>query len=59
MENTISGTNFSFPNQKGLYKGKVRDVYEADRPRMAAPQLALFQLALGRLHHGDQRAQRG
>ena len=28
MENTISGTNFSFPNQKGLYKGKVRDVYE-------------------------------
>jgi len=27
MKNTLIRTNFSFKNQKGLYKGKVRDVY--------------------------------
>jgi phosphoribosylaminoimidazole-succinocarboxamide synthase len=27
MVQTIIGTQFSFPGQKGLYKGKVRDVY--------------------------------
>ncbi|GAB5563978.1 MAG: phosphoribosylaminoimidazolesuccinocarboxamide synthase [Winogradskyella sp.] len=27
MSNTIIDTNFSFPNQKNLYKGKVREVY--------------------------------
>ncbi|OBX26925.1 phosphoribosylaminoimidazole-succinocarboxamide synthase [Gelidibacter algens] len=25
--NTITATNFNFPNQKGFYKGKVREVY--------------------------------
>ncbi|HNU60547.1 MAG TPA: phosphoribosylaminoimidazolesuccinocarboxamide synthase, partial [Aquaticitalea sp.] len=25
--NTITSTNFSFPNQKSVYKGKVREVY--------------------------------
>lgn len=28
--NTITQTNFSFPNQKSVYKGKVRDVYNID-----------------------------
>ncbi|MDT7827383.1 phosphoribosylaminoimidazolesuccinocarboxamide synthase [Pricia sp. S334] len=27
MKNTITATNFSFPGQKSLYKGKVREVY--------------------------------
>lgn len=27
MKNTVTGTNFNFPKQKSLYKGKVRDVY--------------------------------
>ncbi len=27
MANAIVKTNFSFPGQKGLYVGKVRDVY--------------------------------
>jgi phosphoribosylaminoimidazole-succinocarboxamide synthase len=27
MDNSITKTNFSFPGQKGLYIGKVRDVY--------------------------------
>ncbi len=27
MNNTITDTNFNFPGQKGVYKGKVREVY--------------------------------
>jgi phosphoribosylaminoimidazole-succinocarboxamide synthase len=27
MSNTITTTNFSFPNQKSVYRGKVREVY--------------------------------
>ncbi|MDO9037059.1 MAG: phosphoribosylaminoimidazolesuccinocarboxamide synthase, partial [Lutibacter sp.] len=27
MGNTINNTAFSFPNQKSLYRGKVREVY--------------------------------
>ena len=27
MKNTITKTNFNFPNQTNLYIGKVRDVY--------------------------------
>ena len=27
MKNTITKTNFNFPNQTNLYQGKVRDVY--------------------------------
>jgi phosphoribosylaminoimidazole-succinocarboxamide synthase len=27
MSNTIQSTNFSFPGQKSLYRGKIRDVY--------------------------------
>ncbi len=30
MVQTIIGTQFSFPKQKSLYKGKVRDVYNID-----------------------------
>ncbi|WP_457617269.1 phosphoribosylaminoimidazolesuccinocarboxamide synthase [Lutibacter sp.] len=27
MSNTVNNTNFNFPNQKSVYKGKVREVY--------------------------------
>jgi len=27
MTNALKGTNYSLPNQKSLYTGKVRDVY--------------------------------
>lgn len=30
MSNTLASTDFNFPNQKSVYKGKVRDVYEID-----------------------------
>jgi phosphoribosylaminoimidazole-succinocarboxamide synthase len=30
MQNVITQTNFNFPGQKSLYKGKVRDVYNID-----------------------------
>jgi phosphoribosylaminoimidazole-succinocarboxamide synthase len=30
MQNVITQTNFNFPAQKSLYKGKVRDVYNID-----------------------------
>jgi phosphoribosylaminoimidazole-succinocarboxamide synthase len=30
MSNAITKTNFTFPRQKGLYVGKVRDVYNID-----------------------------
>ena len=28
--NTINHTNFNFPNQKSVYRGKVREVYNID-----------------------------
>jgi hypothetical protein len=27
MSNTITTTDFNFPNQKSVYRGKVREVY--------------------------------
>lgn len=30
MTKAITGTDFSFPGQKGIYRGKVRDVYNID-----------------------------
>ena len=30
MNNAVLETNFNFPKQKSLYKGKVRDVYNID-----------------------------
>ncbi|MCM5664139.1 phosphoribosylaminoimidazolesuccinocarboxamide synthase [Galbibacter mesophilus] len=30
MSNTITATNFNFPKQKNVYKGKVREVYNID-----------------------------
>jgi len=30
MSNTVVKTDFNFPRQKGVYKGKVRDVYNID-----------------------------
>ena len=30
MEKTILASDFNFPGQKSIYKGKVRDVYNID-----------------------------
>ena len=30
MKNSLTKTDFNFPNQKGVYHGKVRDVYNID-----------------------------
>ncbi|KAA3623305.1 MAG: phosphoribosylaminoimidazolesuccinocarboxamide synthase, partial [Flavobacterium sp.] len=30
MTNTITDTNFNFPGQLSVYKGKVRDVYRLE-----------------------------
>ena len=35
MSNTITTTNFNFPNQTNIYKGKVRDVYFFDNELVA------------------------
>jgi len=34
MSNTVLETNFNFPKQKSLYKGKVRDVYNIDNEQL-------------------------
>jgi len=30
MDKTVLNSDFNFPGQKGVYKGKVRDVYNID-----------------------------
>ncbi len=47
--NTISQTNFNFPNQTGFYKGKVRDVYEIDGEKLlmiASDRISAFDVVL-------------
>jgi len=34
MNNTITSTNFNFPNQTNFYKGKVRDVYSINEDKL-------------------------
>lgn len=34
MNNTITSTNFNFPGQKSVYKGKVREVYTLENDRL-------------------------
>ena len=49
MTPTISSTNFNFPNQKSIYRGKVREVYafEDDLLMMVATdRLSAFDVVL-------------
>ena len=49
--NTINDTNFQFPKQKALYKGKVREVYTIDNKHLvmiASDRLSAFDVILPR-----------
>jgi phosphoribosylaminoimidazole-succinocarboxamide synthase len=49
--NTVSSTDFNFPGQKGVYKGKVRDVYTLDRDLIlviATDRISAFDVILPR-----------
>lgn len=49
MKQTIVHTNFSFPKQKSVYKGKVRDVYFIDNELLvmiATDRLSAFDVVL-------------
>ncbi len=47
--NTIIDTNFNFPNQKSLYKGKVREVYNINDTvlvMVATDRLSAFDVVM-------------
>jgi len=49
MSNTIIDTNFNFPNQKSVYKGKVREVYNIDDDvliMVATDRLSAFDVVM-------------
>jgi len=49
MNNTITTTNFNFPNQKNVYHGKVRDVYNINDQLLvmvATDRLSAFDVVL-------------
>ena len=49
--NTINGTNFEFPGQKSIYKGKVREVYNINNDLLvmiATDRLSAFDVILPR-----------
>ena len=49
--NTINNTNFSFPNQKSVYKGKVREVYNINDQLLvmiASDRLSAFDVIMPR-----------
>ena len=49
--NTINQTNFNFPNQKSIYKGKVREVYNINNDvlvMVATDRLSAFDVILPR-----------
>ncbi|CEN33727.1 phosphoribosylaminoimidazolesuccinocarboxamide synthase [Capnocytophaga cynodegmi] len=49
MANTITTTNFKFPKQKSVYKGKVRDVYHLDNDLLvmiATDRLSAFDVVM-------------
>jgi phosphoribosylaminoimidazole-succinocarboxamide synthase len=51
MEKTLLGSNFNFPRQKGIYKGKVRDVYNIDDKYLlmiASDRISAFDVVLPR-----------
>lgn len=51
MDSVLIKTNFSFPGQKNLYKGKVRDVYNIDDQYLvmvASDRISAFDVVLPR-----------
>jgi phosphoribosylaminoimidazole-succinocarboxamide synthase len=49
MTNTIIDTNFNFPNQKSVYKGKVREVYNINNDLLvmiATDRLSAFDVVM-------------
>ena len=49
MNNTITSTNFNFPKQKSVYRGKVREVYNIDDQYLvmvATDRLSAFDVVL-------------
>ena len=49
MSSTITETNFNFPNQKSVYKGKVRDVYNINNNQLimiATDRLSAFDVVM-------------
>ena len=49
MHKTITDTNFNFPNQKSVYKGKVREVYninDAQLVMIATDRLSAFDVVM-------------
>ncbi|WP_081212316.1 phosphoribosylaminoimidazolesuccinocarboxamide synthase [Salegentibacter sediminis] len=49
MKNTITKTNFNFPGQKAVYKGKVRDVYSLQHNKLiivATDRLSAFDVVM-------------
>ncbi|WP_456439825.1 phosphoribosylaminoimidazolesuccinocarboxamide synthase [Psychroserpens sp.] len=49
MSNTIIETNFNFPNQKSVYKGKVREVYNINDEELvmiATDRLSAFDVVM-------------
>jgi len=49
MNNTITDTNFNFPNQKSVYKGKVREVYNINNEQLvmiATDRLSAFDVVM-------------
>ncbi|WP_299361867.1 phosphoribosylaminoimidazolesuccinocarboxamide synthase [Winogradskyella sp.] len=49
MSNTIIDTNFNFPNQKSVYKGKVREVYNINDKQLvmiATDRLSAFDVVM-------------
>ncbi len=49
MSNTIIATNFKFPNQKSVYKGKVREVYNINDEQLvmvATDRLSAFDVVM-------------
>ena len=49
MNNTITKTDFHFPGQKNVYRGKVREVYNIDDKRLvmiATDRISAFDIVL-------------
>lgn len=49
MSTTINDTNFNFPNQKNIYKGKVREVYNINDEKLvmiASDRLSAFDVIM-------------
>ncbi len=49
MSNTITDSNFNFPNQKSVYKGKVREVYNINDDQLimiATDRLSAFDVVM-------------